>query len=73
MLKIRKVVVISPTSSHNRRLCTVVPISSTAPRSPACLAPPATHQPTSVRWLQRAVGEVRHDLYREFRAPRQAP
>ena len=31
MLKIRKVVVISPTSSHNRRLCTVVPTSSTAP------------------------------------------
>ncbi|WPN26652.1 type II toxin-antitoxin system PemK/MazF family toxin [Pseudomonas marginalis] len=32
MLKIRKVVVISPTATHNRKLCTVVPISSTAPR-----------------------------------------
>lgn len=31
MLKIRKVVVISPTATHNRKLCTVVPISSTAP------------------------------------------
>jgi uncharacterized protein YifN (PemK superfamily) len=31
MLKIRKVVVISPTTSHRRKLCTVVPISSTAP------------------------------------------
>ncbi|MGO0702364.1 type II toxin-antitoxin system PemK/MazF family toxin [Pseudomonas paracarnis] len=31
MLKIRKVVVISPTATHSRKLCTVVPISSTAP------------------------------------------
>ena len=31
MLKVRKVVVISPTSTHDRQLCTVVPISSTAP------------------------------------------
>ncbi|WP_439853951.1 type II toxin-antitoxin system PemK/MazF family toxin [Pseudomonas yamanorum] len=31
MLKIRKVVVISPTATHKRKLCTVVPISSTAP------------------------------------------
>jgi len=30
MLKIRKVV-ISPTATHKRKLCTVVPISSTAP------------------------------------------
>lgn len=29
MLKIRKVVVISPTATHSRKLCTVVPISST--------------------------------------------
>ena len=31
MLKVRKVVVISPTATHRRRLCTVVPISATAP------------------------------------------
>jgi uncharacterized protein YifN (PemK superfamily) len=31
MLKVRKVIVISPTTTHKRRLCTVVPISSTAP------------------------------------------
>jgi len=31
MLKVRKVIVISPASTHGRKLCTVVPISSTAP------------------------------------------
>ena len=31
MLKVRKVVVISRTTTHNRRLCTVLPISATAP------------------------------------------
>lgn len=31
MLKVRKVIVISPASTHSRKLCTVVPISSTAP------------------------------------------
>lgn len=31
MLKVRKVIVISPTATHKRRLCTVVPISSTPP------------------------------------------
>lgn len=31
MLKTRKVVVISPTATHGRHLCTVVPISATAP------------------------------------------
>ncbi len=34
MLKIRKVVVISPTATHSRKPCTVVPISSTAPDIP---------------------------------------
>jgi uncharacterized protein YifN (PemK superfamily) len=33
MLKIRKVVVISPTATHRRKLCTVVPISSTTPQT----------------------------------------
>ncbi len=31
MLKVRKVIVISPNATNRRRLCTVVPISSTAP------------------------------------------
>jgi len=31
MLKVRKVIVISPRSTHGRKLCTVIPISSTAP------------------------------------------
>lgn len=31
MVKVRKVIVISPTVTHNRKLCTVIPISSTAP------------------------------------------
>lgn len=31
MQKIRKVVVISPTATHKRRLCTVLPISATQP------------------------------------------
>lgn len=31
MLKVRKVVVISPKATHKRQLCTVLPISSTAP------------------------------------------
>ncbi|WP_405120788.1 type II toxin-antitoxin system PemK/MazF family toxin [Pseudomonas leptonychotis] len=31
MLKVRKVVVISPKATHTRRLCTVLPISATAP------------------------------------------
>ena len=31
MLKVRKVIVISPAATHSRKLCTVVPISSTAP------------------------------------------
>lgn len=31
MVKVRKVVVVSRTSRHRRRLCTVVPISSTSP------------------------------------------
>lgn len=31
MLKVRKVVVISPSATNRRRLCTVVPISTTAP------------------------------------------
>jgi len=33
MLKIRKVVVIFPTATHSRKLCTVVPISSTTPQT----------------------------------------
>ncbi len=33
MMKVRKVVVVSPTATHRRRLCTVVPISSTAPHA----------------------------------------
>ncbi len=33
MVKIRKVIVISPAATHGRRLCTVVPISSTAPEA----------------------------------------
>ncbi|WP_447649349.1 type II toxin-antitoxin system PemK/MazF family toxin [Pseudomonas abietaniphila] len=33
MVKVRKVVVISQTSRHRRRLCTVVPISSTSPEA----------------------------------------
>ena len=32
MIKVRKVVVVSQASRHRRRLCTVVPISSTSPQ-----------------------------------------
>lgn len=31
MVKLRPVVVVSPKSTHSRRLCTVVPLSTTAP------------------------------------------
>jgi uncharacterized protein YifN (PemK superfamily) len=31
MIKERPVIVVSPTSTHGRRLCTVVPLSTTAP------------------------------------------
>ena len=34
MVKRRPVVVISPSSTHGRKLCTVVPISSTTPNDP---------------------------------------
>ncbi len=33
MLKVRKVIVISPIASHRRRLCSIVPISSTPPET----------------------------------------